>query len=115
MWSDELAAPKQGDKLVAGRKLALKSGLAEIAFANGAETLLEGPAELEIHSNKCAVLRSGKLAVRADRPSAHGFEVDAPGMKYTDLGTEFGVLVEKHGAQERTYSAEGCRRSGAEG
>jgi hypothetical protein len=94
------AAPKPGDDLVAGRKLVLKSGLAEIIFENGAQTILQGPATLEIRSRTSAILNRGKLAVTAEKPSARGFEVAAPGMKYTDLGTEFGVLVDTSGAQE---------------
>ncbi len=100
VWPDKSHAPQLGEGLVAGRKLVLKSGLAEIIFANGADTILEGPAALEVQSNSSAILRRGKFAVTADTPSAHGFEVGTPGMKYSDLGTEFGLLVAPTGQQE---------------
>jgi hypothetical protein len=69
-------------------------------FENGAIMILEGPATLEIRSQSSITLDCGKLAITADKPSAHGFEVVAPGMRYTDLGTEFGVLVAPGGEQE---------------
>jgi hypothetical protein len=93
-------APLAGERLIAGRKLAIKSGLAEIVFDSGAETVLEGPATLEICSSASIALERGKCAVTAEKPSARGFEIVAPGMKYTDLGTEFGVLVAESGEQE---------------
>ncbi len=100
VWSDKLGAPHPGQDLFAGRKLVLKSGLAEIVFANGADTILEGPAALELQSSSSAVLHRGKFSVTAETPSARGFEVGAPGMKYSDLGTEFGLLVSATGQQE---------------
>jgi hypothetical protein len=99
-WDAAAAAPETGDDLLAGRRLALTSGLAEIIFQGGARTLLEGPATLEIRSRMGAYLQQGKFTVTVENPLARGFEVRAPGMKYTDLGTEFGVLVAANGQQE---------------
>jgi hypothetical protein len=99
-WESAAAAPKTGDDIVTGRKLALKSGLAEIIFQGGARTLLEGPATLEIRSRMGVYLQQGKFTVTVENPLARGFEVRAPGMKYTDLGTEFGVFVAANGEQE---------------
>ncbi len=115
VWSGDSRGPKTGDHLAVGRKLVLKSGLAEIVFENLAgerevESILQGPAEVviggaEIRSRTGIALNRGKLSVRivsipGKKPSARGFAVDAPGMKYTDLGTEFGVLVAESGEQE---------------
>jgi ferric-dicitrate binding protein FerR (iron transport regulator) len=99
-WETAATSPKTGDDLLPGRKLALKSGLAEIVFQGGARTLLEGPATLEIRSRMGVYLQQGKFTVTVENPLAKGFEVRAPGMKYTDLGTEFGVLVAANGDQE---------------
>jgi hypothetical protein len=96
----EKGAPAAGDDISVGRKLALKSGLAEIIFQGGARTLLEGPAMLEIRSRMGVYLQQGKFTVTIENPMARGFEVRAPGMKYTDLGTEFGVFVAANGEQE---------------
>jgi hypothetical protein len=100
VWSDQLHVPKPGDKFAAGRKLVLKSGLAEFVFEDGAEAILQGPATLEVRSRASLALNRGKLCVTVKKPSARGFAVEAPGMKYTDLGTEFGVLVAENGEQE---------------
>ncbi len=35
-----------------------------------------------------------------ENPSSRGFVACTPGMKYTDMGTEFGVLVKEDGVQE---------------
>jgi hypothetical protein len=99
-WDGADKAPKAGDDLMPGRKLVLNSGLAEIMFQSGARTLLEGPASLEIRSRKGVYLQQGKFTVTVLDPLVKGFEVRAPGMKYTDLGTEFGVSVSANGEQE---------------
>ena len=100
VWSGEIHSPFLGDDLVAGRKLVMKSGLAEFVFRNGAKTIVEGPAVCEFSSSASVGLSRGKCAVTVEDSSARGFVVDAPGMKYTDLGTEFGVLVAESGVQE---------------
>ena len=99
-WAEESDAPEVGDDLAPGRKLVLRSGLAELMFTSGARALLQGPATLEVGSKTSALLRRGKVTVTVLDESARGFEIDTPGMKYTDLGTEFGVLVATDGMQE---------------
>ncbi len=100
VWTDEANSPQVGDDLGAGQKLALASGVAEIVFHDGARVLLQGPAAFTVRSPASAVLNRGKCAVTVENPLARGFEIDAPGMVYTDLGTEFGVLVAQSGEQE---------------
>jgi hypothetical protein len=99
-WAMETGAPEMGDDLEAGRMLVLDSGLAEIIFQGGAHTLLQGPATLEIRSPSSAFLHCGKFTVTVEDPSARGFVVRTPEMKYTDLGTEFGVIVAPGGEEE---------------
>ena len=94
------AVPDVGEALTLGRRLQLKSGLAEIVFQNGARTILQGPATLQILSGSGAFLQIGRYTVNVDDPRAKGFVVGTPGMKYTDLGTEFGVMVDADGEQE---------------
>ncbi len=67
-WAGETLAPQVGDDLVAGRELALKSGLAEIVFADGAQTILQGPATLVVRSRAGAVLNSGKCSITVEHP-----------------------------------------------
>ena len=99
-WASDREAPEAGDDLAAGQTLVLKSGLAEIVFQSGARTILQGPARLVVRSRASAALNRGKCSVAVENPLARGFEIHAPGMKYTDLGTEFGVAVAENGVQE---------------
>jgi hypothetical protein len=69
-------------------------------FQSGVRAVLQGPATLEVSSKMGAFLSRGRLTVTVLDPDARGFAVHAPGMKYTDLGTEFGVFVRKDGSQE---------------
>ncbi len=100
VWARELDAPEAGDDLAPGQTLNLKSGLAEIVFKNGACAILQGPAVLEVRSRSSAVANLGKCTATVENPQARGFEIDAPGMKYIDLGTEFGVAVAENGVHE---------------
>jgi hypothetical protein len=99
-WAGDLHSPRLGDDLEPGRQLVLLSGVADIMFQSGVRALLQGPATMEIGPHNSALLRQGKLTVRIDDPYGHGFEVHTPGMKYTDLGNEFGVWVAADGTQE---------------
>ena len=98
-WSGDYI-PEAGDGLAAGDKLSLESGLAEIVFQDGARAILQGPGKLDVRSRAAAYLERGKCAVSVDRARVKGFQIDTRGMKYTDLGTEFGVLVAATGEQE---------------
>jgi hypothetical protein len=98
-WSDGSRVFSPGDALAAGDQVGLNAGLAEIVFRNGAKVLLRGPATLEISSRTSASLQRGELTAVVEN-APQGFAVQAPGMKYTDLGTEFGVSVKANGLQE---------------
>ena len=88
-----------GAKLVAGRRLELGRGLAEISFNSGARMILEGPAVFEPTSENGGFLHSGKLAANVPAGAA-GFSVHTPSAMIVDLGTEFGVAVEADGTSE---------------
>lgn len=76
-WSDDAEAPLVGAQLRVGQTLDLASGLVEIAFACGAKAIIEGPAILELHSEKSGALRLGKMT--ADVPDdVEGFTVTTP-------------------------------------
>src|SRR5947209_11256270 len=91
--------------LRAGRMLFLASGLAEVQFQCEARVVLEGPARLELLSEKSARLVSGKLTARVPGKRT-GFEIVSPQGKVIDLGTEFGVAVANDGATD-VYVFEG--------
>ncbi|HEY2584511.1 MAG TPA: FecR domain-containing protein [Tepidisphaeraceae bacterium] len=85
-----------GAPLLPGQSLRLKSGAAEVTYANGAVLVLEGPADLRITNASTARLDRGKLAARVPH-AARWFRVTAAKLTVTDLGTEFGVDVRPDG------------------
>jgi hypothetical protein len=99
-WEDAEAAVAPGDELAAGSTLRLRRGIVEVVFGHGAKVLLQGPADLEMVSISDAFLHRGTLTARVESAEAKGFELHTPGMKFVDLGTEFGVKVRENGVQE---------------
>ena len=75
-----------------GERLAIAEGLLQLAFANGASVLVEGPADLEILGPGRMRCHRGKI--RADvPPPARGFTVETPGADVIDLGPEFALEI----------------------
>lgn len=105
VWDDTGATKRNGDTLRAG-PLHLKSGLAQIEFFSGATLLLEGDAEIDLVSALEAVCHHGKARVRVP-PPAHGFKLEVPGMKLVDLGTEFGLEVNRESEHAEVQVFEG--------
>ena len=79
-----------------GKLLHLERGLAEIEFDQGTRVILQGPAGLEFISASSVKLNFGTLTARVP-PQARGFSVLTSGGKVVDLGTEFGLSVDKGG------------------
>jgi hypothetical protein len=104
--SPKAVAARPGDSLHPG-PLGLRTGVAQIEFFSGASLVVEGPAEFEIISPWRVVWRGGRGRVRVP-PAARGFEVLAPGLQLVDLGTEFGVEVDRVGgaASVQVFSGE---------
>ena len=83
-----------------GQKLRLSRGLAEIAFGSGvAKVVLAAPACLEILAEQDGFLHAGSLTANVPHEAA-GFTIRTPTARVVDLGTEFGVAVEKSGRSE---------------
>lgn len=104
-WLDDSQPMRSGDTLNAGR-FELGCGLAQIEFFSGAQMLFEGPGTIEIVSPWEAVCLDGKARVRVP-PPAQGFRLLTPGMKLVDLGTEFGVQVERNSQKSEVHVFEG--------
>lgn len=98
-WS--AAGPVRADRaeLPADTMLDLHAGLAEIAFAGGAQVVLQGPARFEVESASSGRLERGRLHASVPH-EAVGFAVNTPGGSVVDLGTEFGVSVDGTGQCE---------------
>ena len=91
------AIPGVGDGLVAGQRLVLTEGLAEVTTARGASVILEAPCEVAFSESDNALrLVSGRLYAVVPGP-ASGFEVQTPAAQIVDIGTEFGVSVDAAG------------------
>ncbi|HEX8914149.1 MAG TPA: hypothetical protein VF796_17505 [Humisphaera sp.] len=99
-WDGPAGALRPGATLRAGQTVRLRSGLAEVKFADGAVVVLQGPAELTVVHENAAALGGGKLAADVP-PTAAGFTVTtAGGLAARDLGTQFGVSVAPDGLVE---------------
>jgi hypothetical protein len=102
--------------VVLGDRFALCSGLLEITYHTGAKVILQGPVTYEVESKEGGYLAVGKLTARVEQGSrnkAQGYKsepsiihhplsaglffVRTPTAIVTDLGTEFGVEVDKTG------------------
>ncbi len=88
-----------------GASYRLASGLVEITYNTGAKVILQGPVNYKVDSRNSGVLGLGKLTACLDGGQAEAesrtktmtprFMVTTPNAVITDLGTEFGVEVDK--------------------
>ena len=117
-WSDDpYYLPPLGAYVSLGRKYKLDSGLMEITYDSGAKVILEGPCTYEVESENGGYLALGKLTAKVEKErsevrgqrSDHSplsplpsplFSVRTPPAVVTDLGTEFGVEVDRSGVTE---------------
>jgi len=97
MWSS--GKRELGSEIEHGDLIELESGLAEIAFRSGARAILEGPVKLKLDGPNRASLSLGTLVATVP-PEASGFRLDTPTTTVIDVGTEFGVHVDKSGVAE---------------
>lgn len=87
-----------GDRLAADT-IELKSGLLRLQFDDGVEVTLQGPAKYELISLGRTRLHFGLFSATVP-PGAEGFQVDTPTAEVVDLGTVFGVEVDRDGTAE---------------
>jgi hypothetical protein len=115
-WADPRTEAFDRDAVPLGRKYALQSGFIEITYNTGAKIILQGPAAYEVESASGGFLSLGKLTARVEMGEERRekgessmvsgqrsvFSVRTPTAIVTDLGTEFGVEVDRSGAS-RAY------------
>lgn len=97
-WADGATVYRLGDRIPAG-EVRIALGTIQIEFYSGAMVLLEGPASLDIRSANEAFCHYGKVRGNVP-PQAIGFMVKTPEYDLVDLGTEFGISVDKNGISE---------------
>ena len=93
-WADDQEY-RNGQQIGRGIIL-LESGVARLDFAKGVRVTLEGPAEYELIAPGETRLHSGSLTAHVP-PEGIGFQVHTEKVEVTDLGTTFGVSVDKNG------------------
>jgi len=91
-WSESAQQHEKWSRLSFGESIQFDAGVVELMLDNGAQIVLEGPADFRLVSPMKAVAQRGKLIVRCG-PDAVGYEVESPHANVVDLGTEFGVTV----------------------
>jgi hypothetical protein len=109
---DILPPPSNSAHVPLGRKYKLDSGLMEITYDTGAKVILQGPAMFEVESASGGFLTVGRLTAKIEKREGRRekgellinpkspsplFAVRTPTAVVTDLGTEFGVDVDKSG------------------
>lgn len=83
-----------GKKLDSG-DYELLDGIVQIRFALGAEIVFNAPAKWTVIDSMHVHMDYGKIRVIAP-PSAKGFSIATPDAEYIDLGTEFGLDVDRN-------------------
>src|SRR6476620_7360270 len=94
-WADGAQHYDEWALLRPGATLKFKSGWINLFVSNGAELLIEGPADVSIDSSQKVFAKQGKLAARIGE-GAVGFRIETPHANVTDRGTEFGLSVDKN-------------------
>lgn len=89
-----------GDRLSV-QTIALRSGFLRLAFDDGVEVTLQGPAEYQLIGKGKTKLTSGLLTATVPR-GAEGFTVNTPTAEVVDLGTAFGIDLQEHGVSQVT-------------
>jgi hypothetical protein len=117
-WADPREAPIGFDRIAAGRRYVLVSGLMEITYDTGARVILQGPCDYAVDSKSGGYLSLGRLTAKVEKKAGGGrrkadgrgddaapvsvasplFLVRTPTATIADLGTEFGVEVDQSGA-----------------
>jgi len=84
----------------------LTKGVMHLRFAQGADVVLASPARLEVTDAQHIRLAYGKIRITAP-PTAKGFTVATPAADYVDLGTEFGLRVDRRSGASDLYVFDG--------
>jgi hypothetical protein len=92
-WSDGAKRFTEWTVVEPGDVLRFEAGLLSLFLSNGAEILIEGPADVTYESLQKVCARQGKLAARVG-PKAVGLRIETPHANVIDRGTAFGLSVD---------------------
>ncbi len=88
------------------RRYRMLDGAAHLRFVHGADVVVKAPASFTIHDELRLTLEEGSLRALVPE-SAEGFTVNGPGVRFLDLGTEFGVAVDRVSGRSELHVFEG--------
>jgi ferric-dicitrate binding protein FerR (iron transport regulator) len=88
-----------GSRIPFGEEFALTDGILEIAFVDGATTIIRAPAVFEVANRARLIVKLGRCSIHAPE-GAHGFRVQTPVAEVVDRGTRFSVDVSERGEAE---------------
>jgi hypothetical protein len=91
-------AGDDGTPLPAISSMHFDSGTAQMTLDRIGTVVIEGPADFKLVGPLRAQLTRGSIKVRVTEETGHGFTVETPYGKVTDLGTEFGLRVTDKGS-----------------
>lgn len=113
-WSQPFKAVAAGTRLFSNeRPMELQSGLVKIAFDEGIDVVIEGPAKYRIADSFVIAMEYGRLYAHV-AASGRGFTVETANARIVDLGTEFGVQTGSDGGTElHVFAGETTLISGA--
>jgi hypothetical protein len=97
-WDEKGRELKRGDDVL-NEPQTLLSGFVALKFDDGAEVLVEGPAEFTPLSTEKMLLHGGRVYAHVPNRSI-GFTIDTPDSSIVDLGTDFGVEMLTDGSNE---------------
>ncbi len=98
-WSKSSEQFHTSDRLLTNQfPYKIDKGIVSIKYDQGVDVVIEGPAEFTIEKNGID-LAQGRIYSYVSEVG-RGFTVDTINNRYVDLGTEFGVSVEKETSEE---------------
>ncbi len=98
-WGDSAVDLENGERLLSNDyPLNLEKGLVSIAYDQGVDVVVEGPALFEIERSG-VFLEYGRLYSQVSETGT-GFTVNTSTSQFVDMGTEFGVKAEIDGSSE---------------
>ena len=98
-WSPHTTPLKEMSRLSPGQTLSFLEGEVEIAFDRTVHMVVRGPARLEIRSALDVYSDYGTFSARVGE-LGKGFVLETPSGRIVDLGTEFGVAIDRGGKTE---------------
>lgn len=106
VWADDANAIETNSVLKSGQRLALKRGVVEITYLEGARITFEGPGVFTLDGYGAGTVERGRAVSFVPR-RAVGFIINTPVAQIVDMGTEFGVAVAGDGETDvRVYQGE---------